>query len=158
MSAYPFSEATIAEAMGIPATVLQTARKKMREGEEWGLMPSGKVGFAEAALDHLVQVLGGEKIAAEDLALLIEKTRSANGSTVSARVTRFFRNPHVIEMELPDATKVNVWVRCTNKLRAGDQGTVLLLTRTTDGNFELAQRLPRTVRQGLRLKPNGDPA
>ena len=141
-------EAAVANALGVSPSLLQTARKKMR-ATGWGTGAGGTIAYAAAALPQLVLLVTGEKMAPDELASLIEKTRAGDEPTIAARVWRLFRNPHVIEMQLPDATLVNVRVRHTTTLRAGEQGTVLQIKRTADGHYELAQRLPRSIRRGL---------
>lgn len=148
MSAFVHGEATVAKALGVAASLLQAARKKMRAGD-WSTGPGGVIAYTEAALPELVLLVTGEKMAAEELEALREKTRATDEPPVQARVWRLFRNPHVIEVQLPDATLVNIRVRHTTTLRAGEQGTVLQVKQTTDGKYELAQRLPRSIRHGL---------
>lgn len=150
MSADTFAhgEAELAEALGVAPALLQAARKKMR-ATEWGPGTNGAIAYTDAALPALVKLVTGEKMSVSELGVLLEKIRAASPAPVPARVWRLFRNPRVIEVRLPDETLVNIRVRHTTTLRAGEQGTVLQVQKNADGGYELAQRLPRTLRRGL---------
>ena len=148
-SQFLYGETELAEALGLPIRLLQKNRSKKRSaGADWALN-ANHVAYTTAGVGRAVQLLGpdldGQIV---DLEILLDKCRlRANGEApeIKAIVARFFANPHLVELRLPDQTSCHVRVQTTRNLRPGME---LRVTGTPATGFELAQRLPRSVREG----------
>jgi uncharacterized protein YcgL (UPF0745 family) len=64
---------------------------------------------------------------------------------VPATISKFFGNPRLVECTLADDTRHLIMVQSKKNLRLG---MTLKLAKMPDGIYELAQRLPRSVREG----------
>jgi len=158
MSDTPFiyGEAEMAAALGLPVRLLQKNRtKKMAAGADWDLN-GNRVAYSSAGAGQALQLLAYE-LENNPIGLpeLLEKSRlRAEGELpeFNGTIKRFWPNPHLVDFELPDGSVARVRVQTTKNLRPG---MTLPLTRTADGTFELAGRLPRTVLAGRRGDARG---
>jgi len=151
-----YGESELAAALGLPVRMLQKNRvKKMSADADWALH-GNHVAYSAAGVRRAVQLLGPELDGQiVDLETLLEKCRlRVNGERqeLNATVNRFFPNPHLVEMRFPDQTTCHVRVQTTKNLRPG---MVLRVASVTGGGYELAQRLPRSVREGRRGHARG---
>ena len=148
-SLFIYGEVELAAAVGLPVRLLQKNRaKKMDADADWALN-GNRVAYSMAGVCRATELLGvdldGQIL---DLETLLEKCRlRGNGepTEVKGMVARFFANPHLVEMRLRDQTNCRVRVQTTKNLRPG---MVLRLEQSAGGGWELAQRLPRSVREG----------
>lgn len=155
-SIFIYGEQELAAELGLPASILQKNRtKKLASGTDWDLN-KGRVAYSAPGAIRAVQLLTEQKMfgaPTTDLAeveALIEKSRLlVNGELpeVDGTIARFWSNPHLVDFELPDKTIARVRVQSTKNLRAG---MVLKLVKSPEGEYELAGRLPRSVREGRR--------
>lgn len=146
MSAVPFEygEAELAQALGVATKHFQRQRvKNLRQGVEWELV-NLRVAYAKNGAARILELVAPTAITAPELALLLEKSRlksgEKNGGEIEAVVCRFYLNPRLMQVTLPNAAKVNVRVKETKNFRVGMEVPVRPLD---NGGYELARKLPR---------------
>lgn len=145
---FEFEEGRLALALGLPDTLLQGARKKTRPKSDW-LLVDNTVMYSAAGLRRVVELAIGDADLSPDQWQDLEKKarRPLPASALNTIVARTFPNPHLVELTLPDKTAIRVRVQSSKALRPG---MPLKVSRLPDGSYELAQRLPRTKREGRR--------
>lgn len=139
-------EMEVATATGIHVKKLQQTRiKHLKQGEHWDLCEQ-QVAYAPAGLAAVLEKITGQAIEPHVLALLTEKTvlscLQKNGAEpLKATISRFFPNPHLVQIELPDGTLASLRVKTAAKFKRG----MLVPVRLNDQThvYELTRREPR---------------
>ncbi len=139
-------EVELAEAVGVPVRNFQKKRaKQLRQNEDWGLNVM-RVAYTPLAVSRILDLVTGRAVPAGELADLLEKSLLGSGQKNGApepilgRISRFFPNPHLLQVTLPNDAKVNVRVKTTVNFRLGMEAPVRELE---SGKYELAKKLPR---------------
>lgn len=145
MSEFLYGETELAEAAGLAAKHFQRARvKNLRQGTDWDLVAL-RVYYTKNATARVLELVTQRAVPAAELTVLLEKSRltdpKKNGAAeIEATVSKFYLNPRLLGVKLPNGAMVNLRVRETKNFRLGMEVPV---RATASGGYELARKLPR---------------
>lgn len=141
-------EVAVAEASGLAVKLLRKARAALQEGPDF-LKNGQKVGFTKKGLRAVLEAVSGlplreellEEIAQRTLPeqALEEREAVAAEPDALAHVRRFYMNPRLVQIELPDKSLAPLKVRDSKNFRVGMEVPV----RWNGKVWELTRRLPR---------------
>lgn len=156
---YAYAEEALSSALGLPLELLRKNRlAHLEQVIHWNLR-RGAVAYSHpgliAALDRLWPHLQNGPRPMPTITELLEKCRLPGAQDIqNALVQRTYANPRIVDVVLPDARTVRISVQTSKNLRPG---MVLRVRGVGNGahhpvpeEYELAQRLPRTLREGRR--------
>lgn len=141
MPDFPYLESEAAELSGLPLKKFAAARvRHLKQGIHWDLDGS-QVAYCPEGLLAVIEQITGKNTGGELVLKFAQKT-TAPAEKLSAKVTRIYPNPHLLEARLEDTGElIRVRCRTTKNFRIGMELPVQ--TSGMAGIYDLARRLPR---------------
>ena len=138
---FPCFESLLATATGLPPRKLAQVRRQMQQDTDWGLQ-SGEPAYAEKSVPALLELLGF-RLSPSEVAVITQKSRRAKTPPIEARVSRFYTNPHLLQVRWKNGAGEKTADLIVTHRDRFKPGMVVPIRFNAHGRYELARRSPR---------------
>ena len=138
---FQHSERLLATATGIHTRLFANARRRLKQGIDWELV-NGEAAYPQKKLTALLALLGVTTTEAE-IATLAEKSRLTIARPIEAKVSRFYPNPHLLQVRWTNGDRDHTADIIVTKRRRFRLHMTVPIRLNAHGKYEMARRAPR---------------